>query len=52
MNKIKVLGTAYAKPKNYDGLAFAAGRAAVYDINGIAPTIVACGGGGIVRAYQ
>lgn len=47
MNDMRILGTAYPKPKNYLGLAFAAGRAAVYDINGIAPTLVTATGGAI-----
>ena len=45
MNDIKVLGTAYPKPQNYKGLAFASGRAAVYDVGGIAPTLVTATGG-------
>lgn len=45
MNESKIIETLYAKPKGYSGFAFAAGRAAVYDINGIAPSIVTMGGG-------
>lgn len=51
MNKAKVLGTAYKKPDNYSGLAFASGRGAIYDLGGIAPTVVASGGG-VKYAFQ
>lgn len=42
MNKVIKLGCVYSNPKNIGGN----GRGAVYDINGIAPTVVTMSGGG------
>lgn len=49
MNKLRVLGTAYPRPKGYNNFAFSSGRCAVYDVNGVAPTLVSSGGGAINR---